>query len=115
MAERSGGVQHVVPDLAGVAVAAVHWQAADDDPGADPDPAHQEDDVVAVAGVAALVLSQDGEVGVVADVDRNVAGEPFLEHGAELDASPAEVGCEPDQPVTLPDGARDRHADARHA
>src|SRR4029077_12377204 len=92
VAEGAGRVPDGVAGLAGVAVVAAHRDSADDDAGTDTDPAHQEDDVVAVAGIAPLVLGQDGQAGVVAAVYRDVVRDHRLEHGAELDASPPEVG-----------------------
>src|SRR5262249_38233095 len=58
VARRPGGVEGVVTDLPGVAVAAVHRETADDDARADTDATHHEHDVVDVPGVASLVLSQ---------------------------------------------------------
>ena len=54
------------------AVVAAQRRAVDDDPGAHTGASHQEHHVGAAAGAAADVLGEHGQVGVVADHDRDV-------------------------------------------
>ena len=80
----------------------------DDDAGADADPAEDVDDVVAVAGVAAPMLGEHGQVGVVADQHRQAVGRELGQRRAERRVVPAEVGGDADPPGVPVDRARAR-------
>ena len=107
---RPGRVDHVVPDLAGVAVEAAQRLAVDDDAGAHSDSADQIDDVGAVARTAADMLGEDGQIRVVAEKDRQMPGGGPGQFGAEPGVPPFQVGGELDGAVVPVDGAR--HADS---
>ena len=72
MAEWPRRVEDRVAHLAGEPAGAPQRPSVDQDSGADADPAEQVDDVVVAAGTAPAVLGEHGQVGVVADRDRQV-------------------------------------------
>ncbi len=116
VAFRSGRIDDVVPDLAGVPAVPAQGFTVDDDPGTDADASHQEHDVVVPARCAAAVLGKRGQVGVVAHDDRDVRRRELGEHRSECGVTPAEVGCEADGAGVPVDRARDAHPDTdRHA
>ena len=111
-ADRAGLVDQHVADLARHAAAAAVGAAVDDQPGADARGDHHVERVARVAGRAERDLGQRAQVGVVVEVDGQVAEAP-AHLGRDGEALPAgEDRGRAHRAAVVVDRARQRHADA---
>ena len=110
-AARPAGIDRHVADLGGIPRAADERLAADRHAAADPDLAHDVNDVVDVDGRPAPVLGQAAEVRLVGDHERGVELEGGRQPVAQRNVTPAEVRGVTHHPVGTADDACHRHAD----
>ena len=110
MAGQSAGVDHGVPDLAGIAGSSAERVPAGDDAGADARVPRQINCVVHASRRATHMLCADAKVGVVADHRRQA--HRVRQRGADGGVLPAEVGCLPHLAVAAAHHAGHCHARA---